>query len=633
MICSSRFPTVKLKSDKLFYIIFTEIFDTIHENCYIHYLINTARNGWYIMKIKGLTGKITNSIYSKIIALLMTVSMLFLISIAAIYQYSKQYFQIEFTNNSTILSNQICKNVESTLKAMEQRNFTSLALSNTLGEPLDKVNRSGGLGLETGFWYTQLNNSLDSCFAGSRQVNWMSITDLNNQTCITRNSKSQPLASEDILALTERYGENVRVNYGSTLWIHSVDSIYFMRAVFNKNTLKFSGYFVAEVDQAMLDPVFANLDFKKLGNFVLYAKDGLPLYATGQIPAVFASLPDSSELAQDSKYTSVFYDVGYGNLKLVHYVNLEEKNQIFYGVFKLCLWMATAILVIIFFFSVSILGSTARDTRYLLDYLDEIAGGNFLADCPVKTEDEIGVIAGHAQKMAKRIELLLKQSAEAEKLKQQSQYQLLQARYNTLQSQVNPHFLFNILQSINSIAQIRGDTNVSELICRLASFFRSNLNRTYRFCRLQEELDFIDNYLALYQGIYGDRLNVIQTIEEGLEQACIPTYIMQPIIENSLVHGMEKKIEVCTVKIIVSSHSGNLLIQINDDGEGIPAQRLETLLHETGSDKEEKRIGLHNVHERIQLLYGKQYGLTIESQYKKGTDVTICLPLQFTEAI
>ncbi|WP_312430722.1 sensor histidine kinase [Lacrimispora sp.] len=583
------------------------------------------------MKSKAVTGGLSKSIYFKIIAVLITVSFLYLISIAAIYRYCNWYFQNVFTDNSAVLGNQITRNVESTLKTVEQRSFTALELSNKLGSSLDRVNKSGGVGLETGIFYTQLNNALDSCFAGSLRINWMSVVDLNNRVCITRNSKKTPPDSAFILELASRYGNRVRTNYGSIIWVHGSDSIYFMRSVFNKNTLRFSGYFIAEVELSVLDSVFADLDFKKLGNFVIYDEEGIALYATNEVPERFKSLYDTSGPDSDYKYTSVLYDISYNHLKLVHYINLEEKNRQFYGAFRLYMWLGGVVIIFVFLFSFAVLGNTAKNLLYLLEYLDEIAGGNFDAGCPVQTEDEIGVIAGYARKMAKKIELLLKQAAEAEKLKQQSQYQLLQARYNTLQSQVNPHFLFNILQSINGIAQIHGDSTVSELICRLASFFRCNLNRTYRFCRLMEELDYIDNYLALNQGIYGDRLNVIYTIEGGIEKAYIPTHIMQPIIENSLVHGMENKIGTCTIEINIISRSDILIIQMSDDGEGIPKERLETLLLEPKSV--EKRIGLFNVNERIQLLYGKEYGLSIESEYKKGTKVTISLPLRFSEAI
>lgn len=583
------------------------------------------------MKNQLAAGSFTKSIYFKVIVLLTMVSVLFLISIAAIYRYSNQYFQKEFTNSSAVLGDQISRNIESTLRTVEQRNFTSLTLSNTLGDSLDKVNKSGGIGLETGLLYNQLNNALDSCFASSKQVNWMSVVDLNNHICFTRNNISTPLDSASILRLTDKYGSDVRTNYGATVWIHGSDSIYFMRAVFKSDTLRFSGYFIAEVKSTVLDSVFSDLDFKKLGNFSVYDKEGESIYTTDNLSLTFLSLSDASRLnisSNDNGYTGVFYDIGYGGLTFLHYINLEEKNQQYYNVFRLCIWLGVIVIACIFIFSFIVLGNVLRNMNYLLNYLDEIAGGNFKADCPVKTNDEIGVIAGHTRKMAGKIEWLLKQAAESEKLKQQSQYQLLQARYNTLQSQVNPHFLYNMLQSINGIAQLHGDTTVSELICRLASFFRSNLDRTYRFCHLKDELEYIDNYLTLYQAIYGDRLNVVYHIEEGLEKCSILTYVMQPIIENSLVHGMENKIGTCTIEIVVKAQSGTLIIQINDDGEGIPPERLDTLLDMNAPDKAEKRIGLRNVHERIQLLYGSQYGLSIESEYKKGTSVIIRLPLE-----
>ena len=148
--------------------------------------------------------------------------------------------------------------------------------------------------------------------------------------------------------------------------------------------------------------------------------------------------------------------------------------------------------------------------------------------------------------MAVRIRRLMNQVFHDREQKQKNEYSLLETRYHELQAQVNPHVLFNILQSINGTAQIEGDMRVSRQICLLAKFFRGNIDRSYTFCTLGEEMDYAENYLKLYMDIYQNRLKVEIEVEEPLKYTKIPTYILQPVVENAVVHGMEPSLNPCT---------------------------------------------------------------------------------------
>ena len=237
---------------------------------------------------------------------------------------------------------------------------------------------------------------------------------------------------------------------------------------------------------------------------------------------------------------------------------------------------------------------------------------------------ELDVLAGSIQEMSGKIKELMEQVVKDEEIQQQNRYKLLELRYHELQSQVNPHFLFNILQSINGIAQINKDWQVSRLICMLSKFFRGNIDRRYADCMLKEELEYARNYLELYQNIYPDRLSIQWDIDPALAEVKVPTYILQPIVENSLVHGMEPVVGLCTICIHVSRERDGILISVRDDGAGIPPEQLEAIKKGNGSSR---RIGIRNVQDRIQILYGKQYGLSIESEQGIYTEVRIRLPL------
>ena len=189
---------------------------------------------------------------------------------------------------------------------------------------------------------------------------------------------------------------------------------------------------------------------------------------------------------------------------------------------------------------------------------------------------------------------------------------------------MNPHFLFNILQSINGIAQINGDKKVSRLICMLSKFFRGNVDRHHTSCPLSEELEYVSNYLELYKNIYPDRLDIRWNVDKSLLSVNVPTYILQPIVENSLVHGMEPSLQPCVIRISVYRAGEDLEVEVWDSGEGIKPDKLRRL--NEGKEKS-KRVGIRNVQDRIHILYGESYGLSVDSEYRKFTRVKIRLPM------
>jgi sensor histidine kinase YesM len=138
------------------------------------------------------------------------------------------------------------------------------------------------------------------------------------------------------------------------------------------------------------------------------------------------------------------------------------------------------------------------------------------------------------------------------------------------------------------------------------------------------EIEYAENYLELYSNIYPDRLNILWDVDESLLNMMIPSCILQPIIENSLVHGMEPKIGLCTISISVYHERDRLVIKVWDDGQGIPPEKLMSVFH---SDGVKKRIGIKNVQDRIQLMYGPDYGVYIESEYLHHTEVRLEIPL------
>jgi LytS/YehU family sensor histidine kinase len=194
-----------------------------------------------------------------------------------------------------------------------------------------------------------------------------------------------------------------------------------------------------------------------------------------------------------------------------------------------------------------------------------------------------------------------------------------------LRAQINPHFLFNALNTIRYF--VRTDSEAARrLLLDLSEVFQRAL-RSEEFVSLQDELDYVASYLALEEARLGERLQVEWTVEveDGLEQP-VPTLILQPIVENAVVHGVAKKSAGGTVRITAERVGEDLMLRVEDDGPGIEPTKLAQMLtsgQETGTS-----IGLHNVDGRLRALHGEAYGLVIDSETERGTRVEIKIPVE-----
>lgn len=214
-----------------------------------------------------------------------------------------------------------------------------------------------------------------------------------------------------------------------------------------------------------------------------------------------------------------------------------------------------------------------------------------------------------------------------------------QAEYLALQNQINPHFLYNTLEGIRSEALCSGMDGVAQMTETLAKFFRYTISNVDNLVTLEDELSNIENYDRIQKYRFGDRLNV--SIEYGDEDEkdvltlCLPKLTLQPIVENSIYHGIERKIGIGNIRIKIQTTPNRLIITISDDGLGMGGDQLSILnkrLREVSLDgvapepNKKGGIAIVNVNNRIKLLFGDEYGIYIFSTQDIGTDVTITLP-------
>jgi len=214
------------------------------------------------------------------------------------------------------------------------------------------------------------------------------------------------------------------------------------------------------------------------------------------------------------------------------------------------------------------------------------------------------------------------------KLEEQSRL-LLEARLDALQRQINPHFLFNTLNSIASLIRSKPDL-AREMIVKLSHILRVLLRDRDAFVPLSEELDFTDDYLDIEVVRFGEKLRVVKEIAPETLDIIVPSMLLQPLIENSIKHGLEPRISGGTVTLRSRIDNGRLLLEIEDDGVGIEPGG-PTTAPVSGLVREGSGIGMRNVRERIQVLYGDEAHVDIISRPGRGTRVSLRMPLATRE--
>ena len=201
---------------------------------------------------------------------------------------------------------------------------------------------------------------------------------------------------------------------------------------------------------------------------------------------------------------------------------------------------------------------------------------------------------------------------------------VLEARFDALQRQINPHFLFNTLNSIATLIRVRPE-QARELIVKLANILRALLKDHDSYVPLREELSFTEDYLGIEVVRFGaEKLRVVKEFEPGTLELPVPSMLLQPLVENSIKHGLEPRISGGTITLRSRLESGNLIIEVEDDGVGIAPERvLKTgVLTQQGNG-----IGMRNVRERLEVLYGEAARFDITSRPGRGTRVTLRMPV------
>lgn len=338
-------------------------------------------------------------------------------------------------------------------------------------------------------------------------------------------------------------------------------------------------------------------------------------------------------LEQIDEDTDIFKDVvqEYIMVEINESFEINQNMQI-----KFDYWMFTSVIImlIIGLFSAIaiwfISGSISKQIKELCDTTVLIANGNFDTRIEKIKNNEISVLGESINSMAEKVKDLLKKIVKEKENIKKSELRVLQA-------QINPHFLYNTLDTIVWTAEAKNNEQVIEIVKSLSSFFRISLSDGRDWINIKEEIEHIESYLKIQKIRYRDILSFEIEVEEKILARKMLKLILQPLVENALYHGIKYKRSGGIIKVKGMEFEGNKIkFEVRDNGIGIKKDKLEKVIEDIKKDdlpetNEAGGFGLRSIQKRIELYYGKEFGLNIESEFNFGTLITVIFPYNYNE--
>lgn len=290
-------------------------------------------------------------------------------------------------------------------------------------------------------------------------------------------------------------------------------------------------------------------------------------------------------------------------------------------------------LIIALLFSVSIAMiisiNLSKPVKTLINSMDSLKNGNFNVQVQIPQSNELSILGYHFNSMSKQLDALMQERIKSEKLQAELTIASKNAELQMLRAQINPHFLFNTLNSIKCLALIHKIDSIAHMIGALGTLLENSMGKGRDFLSIKEELFILESYIEIQTLRYGNKLRMHYEIDKALYLFEIPKFILQPVVENAILHGISKKQNGGDIYLIGKKNAASITLEIRDNGPGI-SDEIILSFHEgknTQSSQGLNGIGIRNIHDRIHMIYGDPYGLTIQSN-TPGASVLITLPIK-----
>ena len=403
------------------------------------------------------------------------------------------------------------------------------------------------------------------------------------------------------------------------------------KTIYSLSNHKILGYMIVFLDADYLQSVADDILFADGDIIFLTDRDGNVLspdipYKAKRLPFQMGEIVSCRYENRRERIAEWPTESGVWSLRVVTRDEAQNEELLNFQKTTVILLFGTAILAVVL--SILLARSISNPILKLVEDMQKFSKGDFTVQVSVRYHDEIGVLRSNFNQLVNDINHLISDIYNEKMLKQQAQLRMLQM-------QINPHFLYNTLDTINWLAQSHGAEDVAEVTRSLGYLMHFSLAEQ-ELISLEEELDAVEHYMVIQGYRYGKQLNMEMQVDEEALYEKVPRHLILPLIENAVEHGLKNKTGEKKIRVTGVVCDGVVRMEVSDNGEGMTEEEIERALGEKGAGMQQKKkrhmsIGLRNVNRRIRLRYGEEYALKIYSTPGEGTVVEVRIPCQVGE--
>ena len=418
-------------------------------------------------------------------------------------------------------------------------------------------------------------------------------------------------SAEDLIRMTDLFRATLDLITPIT-WLRIGDELFFARLIVDNRDFEVSGIGVFSVSEDFL-VLLEEQDIFSAENLIISHKDNVLF--EGSIAAQIVN-----DERQDAVLTSVTTPRGSWHILSAIDVAILYRDDWLIFVFTMIVGGGVLLLSLLITFFIA--RSITQNITRMESCMTHVEAGDFSVRIHPKNYDEIGKLGLRLNHMITKMESLIDLAAKERTFKQEAEFKALQA-------QINPHFLYNTLGSIKWLANRHQDEEIEAMLDSLITLLKGSIRKSNSFLTVTEEIDYVKSYIALQKMRYGDVFEVFYEIDSQVAGEVIPGFLLQPIVENALYHGIDVAERGGIIKIrgllVKGEERDEVILQVEDNGRGIQEDKIREILHKPQIRQGMNSIGVRSVYERLQAYYGENCSFSIRSEEGEGTAVEIML--------
>ncbi|MCX7711209.1 MAG: sensor histidine kinase [Clostridia bacterium] len=494
---------------------------------------------------------------------------------------------------------------------------------------------------------TEINNTLKKIVFSREEIQSICLISRDGYYYTADNNSRKISIRDSISNIRQDIHDRAREGKGKGVWYldtkgKGAENVYFARTIYNRDNFSEIGLMVILVKKEFLETVYQDLITSDIQNIAVMSSNNEcivnrnPLNNNLINEELQQKIVDNRGSLIDRENNVLFSYVSMKDpsWRVVTYISLPQLYKEINMLRQWIILLSVISVVILSTLGLYIAVDFINPINRLVKGMKKVQKGEGIVGIEIDRGDELGFLHKTFNEMAKEINHLVNWIY-------REQITRKEAEIKALQSQINPHFLFNTLESINWMAQLNNVPEISNTVTALSSLMEASIGRDDRLISIEEEFTYIDNYIVILKNRFEDRITLEKNVQQEVLNVKIPRLLIQPLIENAVYHGVERSRDKGIIRLNATLKDGEVFIEVLDNGMGIEKDELEMLNDKLSMDNDtyfrslertkRKSIGIENVNRRIKLFYGEKYGLKLESQPGEYTKVIVNIPFEKPE--